>query len=327
MLDFTLRGALAVGLLLGASTSAFGQQPAEPWAYRAQVEANPSLRVALDGLFADAALGNLQGVRARFTPNTVARLEAAWAASNPPSGSWETMCAALAGVDGAKPTVVQVTLDDAEAPRAATVVISLEGRLHTLYLDHQPDRSTPWLVKVKALGVDVFDLESLDLDISFATHDPSIMEVSFGSGLGVPGEYVFRYDDDVNPSITSSLWIMVEVFARPWLRVGAIYDLPLGFTLLQVDGETVTRFVPSRLLAGVTWSPVNIDFATNSRVEVQVLTYMGATIEGEPEPVPMLGGRVALLQNAYEGADIYLGLYYQAVVNVPGLLYGFGYRF
>jgi hypothetical protein len=60
---------------------------------------------------------------------------------------------------------------------------ALEGRLHTLYLDHKAGRPNPRLLKVKALGEDVFDLESADLGTSFATQDARIPELPFGNGL------------------------------------------------------------------------------------------------------------------------------------------------
>jgi hypothetical protein len=318
---------ITAAVALAFSAPAAAQDPPEPWSFRAQLDAQPALLRALDELFSLAAAGDEGAFRARFTPNTVARLEEAWAAQTPPSGSWASMMAALVSSDGRPPSLVQITTDDPSDPQRATVVIAIDGRQHALYLKRDALSPREWALEVRELGVDLLDLDSLNLSITLPAKEKSLMELSFGSGFAVPRRYLFNYDDNVNLSLTPSLWITVELFLLPWLRVGALCDLPLGFQDLMVDGEVVSEFVPARPMAGVTWTPLYVDFATQSRLEAQLLTYLGLTIEGAPRLVPQLAGRVAFLQNAYEGADIYAGLYYQGVVDVFGLLYGVGYRF
>lgn len=313
----TLSAAIIVTL---SALSAAAQDAPEPWRSQHRLGVHPPLLAALDALFAEARARDEAAFRARFTPESIDRLKSDWADPDH-AGSWATMMASLVTKDGASPHIVEVNVDDAEAPSEATVVIAIDGRRHTLYLTHDAGRPIAWMVDVRERsGV-------LNLDITLAAQERSIAELSFGSALGAPGQYVLRYDDDVNITATASLWIIVELFALPWMRLGAIYDLPLGLQVLEVGGELVHTYVPSRLLAGVTWTPVYVDFAANSRLEAQLMTFLGLTLEGSPRWVPMICGRAAFLQNAYEGADVYLGAYYQGGVNVLGIIYGVGYRF
>lgn len=309
-----------LGLALCAPAPAHAQEPAEPWRFHERLAVHPPLLEALNALFTLAAARDEAAFKARFTADSVARLEARWAQPDA-TGSWATMMAALVGKGGQAPDVVQVALDRHDGPTEATITVALDGRRHSLYLVHEPGDPIPWRVEVRERD-GVFNLA-----IKLATKERSLAEISFGTGLGTPPQYSFGFDDDVKPSMLSSLWITAEFFPLPWLRLGAIYDLPLSFQVLEVRGETREQYVPSRLLLGVTWTPVYVDFGKASRLETQVLTYMGTTLDPEPEPVPMVAGRVAFLQNAYEGADIYLGAYYMGVINYIGLLYGVGYRF
>lgn len=316
------RSVVVVAVLASAiHGSAFAAKPPpEPWRHQELLMADASLLTSLDELFALAEQDDVAGFKARFASASIRRLEEAWAdevEDGMKPGSWADMMAALVASDGSAPTIVSTDIDDG----VAKVIIALDGRQHALYMERHPRLNPPWLVYVREREA------GLNLEIDFAEQEPSIAELCFASGLGVPGRYVLEYEDDVDFALLSSLLITVEVFILPWLRVGAIYDLPLAFQALKVGGVDRTEYVPSRLMVGVTWAPIYVNFASQSRLEAQLLTYIGATLEGSPRAVPMIGARVALLQNAYEGAAIHLGLYYQGEVDYLGILYGVSYRF
>mgnify|MGYP006268522307 CR=1 FL=1 len=316
--------ALALGLFSIGVVAA--QTPSEPWQYDRRLNEHPPLIDAVNEVFELAAAGDEAAFRDRFTENTVNRLERAWERRDYP-GSWQTMMSALVARDGSPPGIAQVMIDDVDSPRKATVIVAIDGRQHALYMDRDPDRRYQWQVEVRELGLDIFDPESLNISVGLAQEQTSIAEISFGTGLATPARYLYRFDDNVQPTLTTSLWIMGELFIRQWVHVGVIYDIPLGLQVLQVDGEIVNEFVPSRLFGGITWTPLQADFGTESRLEIQILTYVGSTVEEPPELAPLIATRAVLLQNPYEGADLYLGVYYQGAIDVIGILYGVGYRF
>lgn len=152
-------------------------------------------------------------------------------------------------------------------------------------------------------------------------------EVTVGTAHSFPAELIGDYDDDVTLVPTSTVLFVASYAPLWWLRIVTLYDLIAGREERTVSGVSEQRTLPSRWAAGVSWAPFHWDFGKSSRVELEGYTLMGLTIEQSPSPVPIVMGRVNLMQNRYEGVGVYLGVSYYFVIDKISVFYGVGYRF
>ncbi|MFO0659263.1 MAG: hypothetical protein U0165_05465 [Polyangiaceae bacterium] len=152
-------------------------------------------------------------------------------------------------------------------------------------------------------------------------------DITAGTMHGYPASLVGKYNDDTELLPTTSALFMAEYAFVSRLRAAVYYDLITTTERKVVSGTFVEKPLPSRVAAGLALAPFFFDFAKGSRLELQGYGLLGATIEHKPKPVPVLMGRVHLMQDKTKGVGVYLGTSYQFVIDKLSVLYGVSYRF
>ncbi len=153
------------------------------------------------------------------------------------------------------------------------------------------------------------------------------LEVSFTNSMMFRGAYIGNYTDEIDVIPTNTVLLAGEFMVFPWLRVGAIYNLPTSPERVTINGELHESVVPSTAMVGVTWRPIYFDFARNSRFEVLGLTYFGVVVEDQPRVFPMLGAEFELTPNKERGVAVHAGVFYSVVLDLVSVRYGVAYRF
>ncbi|MBT9560422.1 MAG: hypothetical protein IV100_30635 [Myxococcales bacterium] len=167
-----------------------------------------------------------------------------------------------------------------------------------------------------------------DVDDALGSDTPGgWFELTFGTAHGYPARLIGDYDDDIYLTSTGSVLVMVEYAPLWWVRVVFLYDLITGPEETIRSGVVHNEELPSRIAAGVGLAVYHLDFAKRSRLELEGFFLMGLTVDSDPEPVPILMGRMTLMQSRDEGVGVYVGVAYYAVIDKLSLLYGVGYRF
>ncbi|MFT7578708.1 MAG: hypothetical protein ACI9MR_000366 [Myxococcota bacterium] len=156
---------------------------------------------------------------------------------------------------------------------------------------------------------------------------PSLFEIVLGTGLIFPTADAFDYDDDIQVTPTSSVYLAGELFLAPRWRLSLAYEVPIGLQTRIVAGEVEEKILQSVLEVGVVAVPFWLDFAERSRIELQVLLAVGIELAGEPTVYPRVGFRLNFLQDASAGLGLLLGINYSARMNRIAFFYGAGYRF
>ncbi|TNF33003.1 MAG: hypothetical protein EP329_08990 [Deltaproteobacteria bacterium] len=156
---------------------------------------------------------------------------------------------------------------------------------------------------------------------------PSTFEITIGTSMSFPAEELFDRTDATQLVPTSALLASAELFLDPRLRLIFTYRLPTASEVRQVGDVVEQRVLESTVELGAVVVPYWIDFATKSRVELQVFATVGVEMDNAFRAFPRLGYRINLMQDAAAGIGVFFGMSYAFRLDRFALLYGVGYRF